>query len=104
MLTKTHDEWVEFFADSDICFTPVLTLDEMARHPQVLAREMIHTLPDFQGSGKDLVCTGVPIKLLETPGEAKMVFAKTGQHTDEVLAGLGYSSSQIEQLHKDGIV
>lgn len=71
MLTKTRDEWVEFFADSDICFTPVLTLDEMAQHPQVLAREMIHTLPDFQGSGKDLVCTGVPIKLSETPGEAK---------------------------------
>lgn len=104
MLTKTRDEWVEFFADSDICFTPVLTLDEMAQHPQVLAREMIHTLPDFQGSGKDLVCTGVPIKLSETPGEAKMVFAKTGQHTDEVLAGLGYSTSQIEQLHKDGVV
>lgn len=104
MLTKTRDEWVEFFADSDICFTPVLTLDEMAQHPQVLARGMIHTLPDFQGSGKDLVCTGVPIKLSETPGEAKMVFAKTGQHTDEVLAGLGYSMSQIEQLHKDGVV
>ncbi|WP_434510727.1 CaiB/BaiF CoA transferase family protein [Desulfitobacterium sp. AusDCA] len=104
MLTKTRDEWVEFFADSDICFTPVLTLDEMAQHPQVLAREMIHTLPDFQGSGKDLVCTGVPIKLSETPGEAKMVFAKTGQHTDEVLAGLGYSTSQIEQLRKDGVV
>lgn len=104
MLTKTRDEWVEFFADSDICFTPVLTLDEMARHPQVLAREMIHTLPDFQRSGKDLVCTGVPIKLSETPGEPKMVFAKTGQHTDEVLTGLGYSTSQIEQLHKDGVV
>lgn len=104
MLTKTRDEWVEFFADSDICFTPVLTLDEMAQHPQVLAREMIHTLPDFQGSGKDLVCTGVPIKLSETPGEAKIVFAKTGQHTDEVLTGLGYSTSQIEQLHKDGVV
>jgi len=104
MLAKTRDEWVEFFSDSDICFTPVLTLDEMVRHPQVLARDMVHTLTNFQGSGKDLVCTGVPIKLSETPGEAKMVFAKTGENTDEVLEGIGYSTAQIEQLHKDGIV
>lgn len=104
MLTKTRDEWVEFFSNSDICLTPVLTLDEMVQHPQVLARNMIHTLPNFLGSGKDLVCTGIPIKLSETPGETKMVFAKTGEHTDEVLAGIGYSASQIEQLHKDSIV
>jgi crotonobetainyl-CoA:carnitine CoA-transferase CaiB-like acyl-CoA transferase len=104
MLTKTRDEWVEFFSDSDICFTPILTLDEMVKHPQVLARNMVHTLTNFQGSGKDLVCTGVPIKLSETPGEAKMVFARTGENTDEVLAGIGYSTAQIEQLHKVGIV
>jgi crotonobetainyl-CoA:carnitine CoA-transferase CaiB-like acyl-CoA transferase len=104
MLTKTRDEWVEFFSDSDICFTPVLTLDEMVKHPQVLARNMVHTMTDFQGSGKDLVCTGVPIKLSETPGVAKLVFAKTEENTDEVLASVGYSKSEIKQLHKDGIV
>ena len=104
MLTKTRDEWVEFFSDSDLCFTPILTLDEMVTHPQVLARNMVHTLTNFQGSGKDLVCTGVPIKLSETPGEAKMVFARNGANTDEVLAGIGYSTTQIEQFHKKGIV
>jgi crotonobetainyl-CoA:carnitine CoA-transferase CaiB-like acyl-CoA transferase len=104
MFTKTRDEWVEYFSDSDICFTPILTLDEMVKHPQVLARDMVHTLTDFQGSGKDLVCTGVPIKLSETPGEAKMIFAKTGENTDQILAAIGYSSPQIEQLHSKGIV
>jgi crotonobetainyl-CoA:carnitine CoA-transferase CaiB-like acyl-CoA transferase len=104
MLTKTRDEWIEFFADSDICFTPVLSLDEMVKHPQVLARGMVQTLTDFQGSGKDLVCTGVPIKLSETPGEAKMKFARTGENTDEVLAGIGYSAEQIAEFHKVGIV
>ena len=104
MLTKTCDEWVEFFSDSDLCFTPVLTLDEMVKHPQILARDMVHTLTNFQGSGKDIVCTGVPIKLSETPGEAKMVFARTGENTDEVLADIGYSATQIEHFHKGGIV
>lgn len=69
-----------------------------------LCRDWLTYVTNFQGSGKDLVCTGVPIKLSETPGEAKMVFAKTGENTDEVLAGIGYSTKQIEQLHKEGIV
>ena len=50
------------------------------------------------------MCTGVPVKLFETPGEAKIVFAGTGENTDEVFAGIGYSTVQIEQLHNDGIV
>lgn len=104
MLTKTRDEWVEFFSDSDICFTPILTLDEMVKHPQVLARKMVHTLADFQGSGKDIVCTGVPIKLSETPGEAKMNFARIGENTDELLQAIGYGLEQIEQLRREGIV
>lgn len=104
MLSKTRDEWVEFFSEADICFTPVLTLDEMVHHPQVLSRNMIRTMPNFLGSGKNLVCTGVPIKLSETPGEAKLVFAKTGEHTNEILTHLGYSSAQIEHLYNGGIV
>jgi crotonobetainyl-CoA:carnitine CoA-transferase CaiB-like acyl-CoA transferase len=104
MITKTRDEWVEFFSDSDICFTPILTLDEMVKHPQVLARNMVHTLSDFQGSGKDLICAGVPIKLSETPGEAKMVFSRNGENTHELLKDIGYSAFEIEQLHKNGII
>lgn len=104
MLGKTRDEWVEFFSDLDICFTPVLTLDEMVQHPQVLARDMVKTIRNFHGSGKDLVCTGVPVKLSETPGEAKLVFPEIGQHTDEILQSLGYSSTRIEQFHNENIV
>ena len=104
MLTRTRDEWVDFFSDSDICFTPVLTLDEMVKHPQVLARDMVHVLENFQGSGKDIVCTGVPVKLSETPGEAKFAFSKTGENTAEILASVGYSADEIKKLLQDGVV
>jgi alpha-methylacyl-CoA racemase len=37
-LTRTRDEWAARFADVDACVTPVLDLDEAARHPQVGGR------------------------------------------------------------------
>jgi alpha-methylacyl-CoA racemase len=36
---RTRDEWCEFFAGSDVCVTPVLTLAEAAQHPHNRARQ-----------------------------------------------------------------
>ncbi|HAZ12905.1 MAG: hypothetical protein A2X86_08950 [Bdellovibrionales bacterium GWA2_49_15] len=39
-LTKTRDEWVTFFANQDVCLSPVLDLSEAMKNPQTTAREM----------------------------------------------------------------
>ena len=41
---------------------------------------------------------GIPIKLSESVGEIRLPPPTLGQHTDEVLAGLGYSSADIQQM------
>lgn len=104
ILQKSRDEWVEFFSDLDICFTPVLTLDEMAKHPQVLAREMIRVFDNYKGSGKDLVLTGIPIKLSATPGETKFNFPALGEHNREILMAIGYLPDQIAQLRANQVI
>lgn len=104
MMTKTRDEWVEFFASNDICFTPVLTMEEMCNHPQVIARDMIIKLPNFKGTGRDIPLTGVPIKLSGTPGEAVINFPELGEHTDITLAQAGYSQDEIDVFRKGGII
>ena len=105
MLGKTRDEWVAYFADSDICFTPVLELDEVCNHPQVKARDMIVNIEDFKGSGKTLNLTGIPIKLSDTPGQLELKFPKLGEHTKEVLISLGgYTTEEVDQLTKDGVI
>lgn len=104
MMTRTRDEWVEFFAHNDICFTPVLTMEEMCNHPQVIAREMILKLPNFKGTGRDIPLTGVPIKMSGTPGEAVLTFPILGEHTDITLAQAGYSQDEIDVFRKSGII
>lgn len=103
MQSKTQAEWLHMFAGADICLTPVLNLDEVSKHPQVLDREMLIKLPDFEDSGKDLVLAGLPIKFSDTPGAFKPSFPQIGEHTNEILAHLGYSPEEIELFRKEEI-
>ncbi len=104
MRTRTREQWEEFFKDSDICFTPVLTMEEMCAHPQTLAREMIIKIPDFKGSGQDIPLTGVPIKLSDTPGEARLTFPQLGEHNQEILQAAGYTSQEIEGFKRRKVI
>jgi len=46
---------------------------------------------------------GVPIKLSETPGTLRSGPPRFGEHTDEVLAGIGYTPAEIAALHDKGV-
>jgi crotonobetainyl-CoA:carnitine CoA-transferase CaiB-like acyl-CoA transferase len=104
MKGKTRDEWVEYFAENDICFTPVLDLQEVSQHPQVIARQMVSKIKDPSGSDQEIALTGIPFKLSDTPGKIVLNFPGLGEHNQEILQEVGYSTAEIEQLSKDGII
>src|SRR5438874_1282160 len=95
---RTMVEWVERLADLDICFGPVATLGEMLRDPQVRHRGMVVDL----GGGRQTL--GNPIKLSDTPPTIRSPSPALGEHTDSVLASLGYSRGDIEGLRARGVV
>jgi crotonobetainyl-CoA:carnitine CoA-transferase CaiB-like acyl-CoA transferase len=47
---------------------------------------------------------GLPIKFSETPGGVRRGAPVLGEHTDEVLASLGYSAERIAALRAEGAV
>lgn len=104
MLTKSRDEWVEHFRNKDICFTPVLDLDEVSEHEQVRAREMMLKVMDFMGSKTDLHVAGNPVKLSGTPCDVKLNFPQTGEHTESVLLLAGYRDEEIKAFRESGII
>ena len=104
MLSRSRDEWVNFFTDSDICFTPVLDLDEVSEHEQVVAREMLYKVMNFRGSGLDLVVAGNPVKLSETPCEIKLQFPDTGSNAVEILTGAGYTEDEVKVFISEKII
>lgn len=81
---------------------PINTVAQALTDPHVLAREMVVTL-EHPTAGQVRV-TGIPAKLLATPGAAQSAPPLLGEHTDEVLGSLGYSESDIARLREQGVI
>ncbi|MDQ4129614.1 MAG: CoA transferase, partial [Actinomycetota bacterium] len=47
---------------------------------------------------------GTPVKLSRTPGGARAPGPALGEHTREVLSGLGYSDEEVAALEEAGAV
>ena len=97
-LTRTRDEWCSTMEGTDICFAPVLTMDEATRHPHNVERG---TFVEVAG-----VTQPAPAPRFErTPAEIQRPPAHTGQHTDEILSEwLGADAERITALRTAGTV
>jgi len=100
--TKTRDEWFELLKQTDICAAPVYDLDEALQDPHNLARNMVIEVehPEL-GTLKQV---GIGTKLSDTPGTVRSAGPVPGQHTDEVLASLGYDADRIAALRGQSAV
>ncbi len=94
--TKTQAEWVDWFRGKDVSFAPVQDLREAIDDPHVAARAMVLT----DGNGRRHL--GVPIKFAQEPARPEFSLARLGEHTDEVLASLGYDPARIAALRAGG--
>jgi len=101
-LTRTRDEWFELLTRSDICVGRLLELDEVANDPQVRSRNMVVEL--HTPAGEKVRQVGVSVKLSETPGEIRSLAPTLGQHTDELLGGLGYPAATIAKWREEGAI
>ena len=98
---KPVDYWVELLVNAGVPAAPVNTVDRMIEDKQVIAREMI--VKQQHPTAGEISVVGVPVKLSETPGSVRTPAPLLGQHTNEVLAALGYGE-QLESLKKQGVV
>ena len=87
---------------ADVPSSRIYDIADIARDPQYAVREMIQqfTLAD----GKTLKLPGIVPKLSETPGATKWTGPALGEHTAEVLAGLGYGESEQRELKRRGVI
>ncbi len=96
--TKTRDEWSEIMEGTDVCFAPVLSMDEATRHPHNVERGTFLTL-------NGIVQPAPAPRFSVTPGEVQRPPAHAGQHTDEILEDwLGLDSDSIAELRSTGAV
>jgi crotonobetainyl-CoA:carnitine CoA-transferase CaiB-like acyl-CoA transferase len=100
---KTRAEWEQFAAERECCVEPVLSVDEVAESSLIAARDSIIELEDG-GAAKPVRQVDFPVRFSGGHRAPRQPAPELGQHTQEVLAGLGYSGDEITSLEGSGAV
>lgn len=95
--TKTRDEWCELMEGTDVCFAPVLSLEEAPSHPHNQARNSFIEV--------DGVMQHAPTpRFSRTEHEQPVSVRIPGMDTKETLLEFGFSEQELEALLASGAV
>ena len=104
LTTRSAEIWAEELAAIGVPAGAVMRVPAILAHPQITSRDFIGRFDDVPGVGRtvDLVRLGAMIDGLRpsvtTPPPA------LGQHSDDILQGLGYEAEQIQTLRAEGVI
>ena len=96
--SKTQEQWTKFMAGADACCEPVLNLYEAVDSPLALARSMVNSDPEGKRS------LGFPLKLSANLLPPDNPAPNLGEHTREVLKGVGMTDDELRSLAHDGVI
>jgi crotonobetainyl-CoA:carnitine CoA-transferase CaiB-like acyl-CoA transferase len=99
---RTTAEWLEILDRAGVPAGPVLSVTEMHRHPQVVARQMVPEV-EHPVAGR-MQTLGLPVKFSRTPGGVRAPAPVFGQHSREVLREAGYTDAEVDRLIAGGAV
>ena len=98
---KTQREWLELIGTAEFCVTPVCSLDE-ALQSQLTAQE--NMLQEQECDLGKLRYVSGPVKFSDAGAVISRRAPYLGEHTQEVLAALGYSDEAISALSAEGAI
>ena len=91
---KTRDEWCEIMEGTDICFAPVLSMNEAIKHDHNIERNSFFNM--------DNVIQPSPApKFSYSKSEVSHPPVKVGTHTKEIMSSLGLDEEVIDYVSKE---
>lgn len=100
--SRSQAEWVEYFADTDCCLSPVLSMREAIACEQIVARGLYRPQQDAEAG--EVAQFAFPVQMSGAEFAVRRPAPARGEHSRELLAELGYEAARIEQLAADGVI
>lgn len=101
---KSVEAWCEELSDTGLPFGPVNNLERAFAHPQVEPLDMVEEIPMEAAKSGTLKVAGIPVKYSHTKPSIKSPPPAIGEHTDIVLADLGFSADEVDGLREAKVV
>ncbi len=101
---RTADEWEQYLQSSHVPAGRVRRLSESLKDPQLASRGVLHRHEKIEGVEGPVTVPMAAFKFADGGPSIETPPPRLGQHTDEVLAGLGYAKDAIAQLRAEGAI
>ena len=98
---RTMAEWIEHLNRDGVPCGPIYDLGQTLEDPQIRHQQMVVEFEQPSGKVKAL---GFPVKMSDTPATIHRGAPQLGEHNEEILAEIGYSSDMIQALKGKGVV
>ncbi|HXV83573.1 MAG TPA: CaiB/BaiF CoA-transferase family protein [Candidatus Binatia bacterium] len=100
--TQPRGYWLEQLDGNNIPSAPINTIEEVFDNPQVKHMGIPKQIEHPQMGRSNLI--GSPINLSDTPPQFYRPAPLLGEHTEEILAQLGYEGDAIKELRASGVI
>ncbi|AFP38628.1 CaiB/BaiF CoA transferase family protein [Mycolicibacterium smegmatis] len=100
---KTKAQVLELLEKAKMPSAPLYSTQDVLDDPHIAAMGYLQRVP-FPGAPRDVPIVDTPFRMSATPGSIRRRAPLLGEHTDEVLAEIGYSAAEIERLRADAII
>jgi len=100
--TKPSAEWIDVLNRAGVPCGPIYHMDEVFADPQVQHIGIVRAIDNPRRGRQELV--GQAVELSRTPWQLRMPTPEKGEHTDAVLASLGYDEKEIARLRSSKVI
>jgi crotonobetainyl-CoA:carnitine CoA-transferase CaiB-like acyl-CoA transferase len=102
LVKKSSAEWIEALNAAGVPSGPILNIEEVFENEQV--KHLGLAQPVRHRTRGEMKVQAPPVTLSRTPGAIRRAAPEHGEHTDEILKELGYTTEDIAALRKDAAV
>jgi crotonobetainyl-CoA:carnitine CoA-transferase CaiB-like acyl-CoA transferase len=101
---RTADEWEQYLQGRHVPAGRVRTLSEALVDPQLETRGVLHEHQKIEGIDGPVTVPMAAFKFADGGPSIETPPPRLGEHTEEVLLGLGYSKEQIATLREQEVI